>query len=267
MKAVALILAFVTGVACVTDGEGKREEASVSKKIRRRPGTGPGGAGLADGMKVDNELGVVDVADVEAVLQDNFGRITGCYNRAGKAQKYAQGQVLLRFVLAGDGRTDDVLVVESDLGNYEVERCLVEVGRKLVFRAPEGRKSTTFDYPVEFRPSGHMAVLDIDGLKIDRDLATLAPQLSICGPLGKDPVAAIMYIEPNGSVGSVGLTSSSTLDEDVGDCVVQTMRGWHLTTTLPGRVLRCNFVVPNVAVATDGPRRSSLRVVARRRTR
>ena len=124
-------------------------------------------------MKVDNEMGVLETADVEDTLQARFDDVRACYERAGKAREYAGGRVLLHFLVDGTGHAEDVWVVESSLGNYDVERCLVEFGRSVVFAAPSGHKSTTFDYPVEFRSTKGVDVLDIDGLKIDRDLATL----------------------------------------------------------------------------------------------
>src|SRR2546423_2634739 len=122
-------------------------------------------------MQVQNELGVVETADVQDALEGHFEQIRGCYQRAGKAQRYAGGKVTLRFRVAGSGQTDDVLVVESNLGNYGVERCLVDVGRRIAFKAPEGGKATTFDYPVEFRSTHELAVLDLnDGAKIEHDI-------------------------------------------------------------------------------------------------
>jgi TonB family protein len=207
-------------------------------------------------MSVDNELGVLDTEDVEATLNDHFDDIRSCYQRAGKAQRYAGGRVMLRFLVGGDGIAQDVLVIESTLGNYDVERCLVEVGRRITFHAPAGHKATTFEYPVEFRSTNQLAVLDADGLKVDHDLSVFLPQLAACGRLATEDASAIIYIEPNGFPGSVGLAAGTTLDEDVGDCMVQTIRGWKMSATLPGRVMRATFSIPPViATAEASPRR------------
>ena len=106
---------------------------------------------------------------------------------------------MLRFLIGGDGIAQDVLVIESTLGNYDVERCLVEVGRRIAFHAPTGHKATTFEYPVEFRSTNQLAVLDVDGLKIDHDLSVFLPQLAACGQLAAEDANAIIYIEPTGS--------------------------------------------------------------------
>jgi TonB family protein len=200
-------------------------------------------------MSLSSEVGVVDSADVEATIQDHFDEVRNCYARAGKAQKYAGGKVLLRFLIAGDGAAQDVWVLESSLGNYDVERCLVEVGRRIRFNAPVGNKATTFEYPVEFRSSTHAAVLDIDGTKAAHDVAMLLPQLAECGRVADEDVNAIVYIEPNGLPGSVGLAGAGALDEDAGDCVVQTIRGWRMSIARPGLVVRTNFTIPPLASA------------------
>jgi TonB family protein len=220
-----------------------REEQQRYERARRRE--------KPPAMHLDSELGVLDTAEVEDALQARFDDVRACYQRAGKAQSYAGGRVLLRFLIAGDGHAQDVWVVESSLGNYQVERCLIEVGRSVAFNAPSGHKATTFDYPVEFRSTKQMDVLDIDGLKIDRDLSAFMPQLAPCGRLAKEAVAAIMYIEPSGFPGSVGLAASVALDEVAADCVVQTIQRWKMSAVLPGKVLRANFSIPAYLASAD----------------
>jgi TonB family protein len=260
-----LVAGMGWGMGCGHEEAAKRAQRADEHRLARRA---PPPAPAAPAMELQNELGVVETADVEEALERHFDEIRGCYHRAGKAQKYAGGKVLLRFMVAGSGHADDVLVVESDLGNYNVERCLVEVGRRITFKAPTGHKATTFDYPVEFRSTHEVTVLDLDGPKVERDISVFLPQLAACGQLAANDVVAIMYIEPNGFPGSVGLASPATLDEDVGDCIVQTIRKWRMSTVLPGRVLRCNFSIPPTLASAEPPaRRGALSVSARRRHR
>lgn len=255
----AIVLGFWAGVGCGSDKAARREEGGPEHALKRHP---KGGIHSADpnpaGMSVDQELGVLDTEEVEATLKEHFDEIRGCYHRAGKAQRYAEGRVMLRFLVGGDGIAQDVLVIESTLGNYDVERCLVEVGRRVSFHAPAGHKPTTFEYPVEFRSTNQQAVLDVDGLKFDHDLSVFLPQLAACGQLTFEGANAVMYIEPNGFPGSVGLAAGTTLDEDVGDCMVQTIRRWKMSATMPGRVTRATFNIPSViATAEATPRRAS----------
>ena len=90
-------------------------------------------------------------------------------------------------------------------------------------------------------------------------MATFLPQLAACGQLAAEGASAIIYIEPNGFPGSVGLAAGTALDEDVGDCMVQTIRRWKMSATLPGRVMRATFSHP----AGDRDRRGEPRAASR----
>jgi TonB family protein len=242
---------------CATDDEARRAATAQERLAQAAKGEPPKRPKAREydpvpGMAVDNEMGVLESGDVEDALQARFEDVRNCYERAGKAREYAGGRVLLHFLVDGTGHAQDVWVVESTLGNYFVERCLVEVGRSVAFPAPSGRKATTFDYPVEFRSTHGMAVLDIDGLKIDRDLAAFMPQLASCGRIAQEPVNAIMYIEPTGFPGSVGLAAGSALDETAGQCAVETMQRWKMSATLPGKMLRATFSIPVVVATAEG---------------
>jgi TonB family protein len=255
----ALALSALWG--CATDGDERRAAAEQEQLARATScDNTPRPQKAYDpvpAMKVDSDMGVLETNDVEDTLQAHFEDVRACYARAGKAQEYAGGRVVLHFLVNGDGHAEDVWVVESSLGNYSVERCLVEVGRGVVFNAPSGHKATTFDYPVEFRSTSAEPVLDVDGVKIDHDVATFLPQLAACGRLAAEPVAAIMYIEPSGFPGSVGLAAGAALDEEAARCAVKTIQRWKMSASLPGRVLRANFSIPRVIASADPSRSSS----------
>ena len=78
------------------------------------------------------------------------------------------------------------------------------------------------------------------------------PQLAVCGQLAAEDANAIIYIEPNGFPGlGRARRPASTLDEDVGDCMVQTIRRWKMSATLPGRVMRATFNIPPVIATAE----------------
>jgi TonB family protein len=219
-------------------------------------------------MGLENEVGVYESADVEAALAERMDEVRGCYRRAGRAQRYAGGTVTLRFAVQGDGTTEDVLVIGTDLGNYEVERCLVGVGRTVKFPAPNGNKATTFEYPVEFRSTHELQVLDLDeSIKIEHDMAVSMHLLAGCGPVSETGASAIFYVEPSGAIGSVGLATSSPVNEEAAACTVREMRRWRMSATLPGRMLRYHANLPAMIASAEPRRTPPLTVASRRRRR
>lgn len=229
------------------------------------------GSSGARQMAVQNEMGVYETSDVEETMSAHMEEVRDCYDRAGRARRYVAGKVMLRFLVNGDGRPQDVLVVSTDLGNYDVERCVVDLGRRVKFPPPNGHKATTFEYPVEFRSTREMQVQDLDdSLKIDRDVNAFMHSLAACGAVTANGASASFYIEPNGVVGSVGLAGESVFDEQAGACMVREMRRWRMSAALPGRMLRCRVNIPAVIASADplpSSRPSALSASGHRRRR
>ncbi len=252
---IALLSLLALGPACGGDKGARRTPGGPQFVIKNKKPAPPKNDDPYRSMTVQNEVGVMDTDDVEATIQEHFDEVRGCYARAGKAQKYAGGKVLLRFMVSGDGTTEDVRVLESTLGNYQVERCLVDVGKRIHFHAPNGNKPTTFEYPVEFRSSSRADVLDIDGPKVAHDLAHLLPQLAACGVVADGQVNAIVWVEPNGQPGSVGLATAAAVDENAGGCVVQTIRAFRMSIGLPGHVVRTSLRLPSTIATAEASHR------------
>jgi len=226
------------------------------------------GSSGASQMGLQNEMGVYETADVEEALAEHMDDVRGCYGRAGRAQRYAGGKVTLRFMVSGDGKTNDVLVIASDLGNYEVEHCLVELGRAVKFPAPNGNKPTSFEYPVEFRSTHEVQVQDLDDSpKVERDVASAMHSLASCGSISDSGASAIFYVEPNGTVGSVGLAADSPVNEQAAACAVREMRRWRISASLPGRMLRCRTSIPSMVASADAHRLPPISDASRRRRR
>jgi hypothetical protein len=253
---VVALFGFVTiqGLAgCGSSSTAEKEDEASAERLRSRPMNTsyvPGSRRFAEEpetqsrageMQVEMEMGTVDQGDVEQAIERSWRTLTRCYSRAGEGQRYVDGQVMLRFALGGDGKVQDVLVIENGLGNYAVERCLVVEGRNIKFPKPEGG-ATTFDYPIQFRSTRELTVIDYPGESIASDLSEAMLDMDPCPTLGDKPVQAVAYIEPNGSVGSIGLASEGAIDPDAGICAVKQIHDWRLPGE-PGHVLRTTFAL------------------------
>ena len=276
LSALRSVIPVVTlGVGLLGTGCGSDQAARTAANGRPHKKHGAGGDGSgsfeaspgAAAMALDNEIGVYESADVDQALAEHMDEVRDCYRRAGRAQRYAGGIVKLRFLVDGEGTPTDVLVVGTDLGNYEVERCVVAVGRAMRFPPPNGNKATSFEYPVEFRSTHEVQVQDLnDSLKVDRDVAAAMHSLSPCGTISRTGAAAVFYVDSSGGVGSVGFAAESALNEAAAACAVREIRHWRMSATLPGRMLRCRANLPGSADARRAGG-GSLTVASRRRRR
>lgn len=279
LSPIALPMLFLGLVGCASHDEAQRNESPFTAAGGMNTNYKPGSrtihvAGEDDepdtsGMTVEAEEGTLDQGEVDRALQRAWRSMQSCYTRAGDTQRYVGGQVLLRFMVAASGQVSDIHVIENGLGNYAVERCLVVEGRRIQFSRPKGGKSAQFEYPIRFQSTGEMAVVDWQPESLRTQIGPLFSSLGGCPSLGPDEVTAIVYIEPNGEIGSAGLVSSGPIDPEGGVCALEQVRKWKLSGE-SGHVVRTSFAL-RAGGAAEAPARAHATVatktkkVARRR--
>jgi TonB family protein len=149
-----LALACSMGSGCATDEAAQRERAREAEREARHSSIQQAtyaDDGASSQMTVQGEEGTLNEADVESAINDHFSEIRQCTHVRGKGSPRAGGRLVLRLYVDGKGEVDDVEVVESNIGNHSVERCIADICLGVTFEPPAGHKPTTFDYPVEFR--------------------------------------------------------------------------------------------------------------------
>lgn len=220
-----------------------------------------------DGLEVKLEEGSLNQEDAQAAIMRRFKDLTRCYQEAGAAMGFADGAVSLRFVVDARGSANEVRVLDTRLGNFAVEQCLVTVGRSIAFPRPRGASTANVDYTLEFRSSGELPVVDLPAGELDGERATLLARLgSECEQLGADEVLATVYVDAAGAVRSAGLASASSLDRDAARCVSAALSRWTASATaLHAPALgRVTFSLRNAELVAA---REAPRPVARRNRR
>jgi hypothetical protein len=261
MSSTLVVLFAFSGLACASAPPSVPDEKldpTWRPGSTRLPGSDDG-----DGMTLERAKGALDQRDVDKVLDREVQKLTPCYQQAGEAQRYAGGDVKLRFFVTSHGEVSNVLVVESAVGNFEVERCLITEGRRLKFPPPDGARATDFEYSLRFESSGAVKVIDRDEEALAHTVARLIPQLASCGSLGPKPVRAVVYIQPGGTVASVGLACPSPIDMSASACAVEQIRKWRLPDDHQ-HIVRASFLVP-AAPAVQPAARARTSKRARRR--
>lgn len=137
------------GLSRDTGGGGlaARERAAVAAPAVGGAAAGPGSAAAADGVLAERSR-----EEIEQVFDRNKGAIHALYSRALRSDPTLQGRLVLRLTIAPDGTVTDCEVVESELGDAELERRLVQ--RVLLFRFEDREVATvTTTKPIEFFPA------------------------------------------------------------------------------------------------------------------
>jgi len=202
-------------------------------------------SGVDKDMGMEMSIGVLDERAVDRAIKPHVRAMAACFSRAGDARKYLSGQVVMRFVIAASGQVSDVQVIKNGLGSFPVESCLVSEGKQIAFPAPEGRRGTDFEYSMTFQSTGERSVIPWSGEEMARHLYGISTGLASCGSIGTADVDVIAYVEPGGTVGSVGFASEGPLDPSAADCAASLMRKVRISDAPTGArssiVLRATF--------------------------
>jgi hypothetical protein len=192
-----------------------------------------GGTAAAQDFKVEGALGTVDTTAVQLALERNAGAIEGCFKQHAGSMRYVGGAVRVRVRVARDGAVKST-AAQSDLGAWEVEKCLMKLARGLSFGKPRGGEAEV-ELPMEFPARSAAAAGDGD------ELAGKLDGLARCGRTAE--VTVVAYVGPGGKITTAGFSSEKPLPEGWGDCALGRARALRLSDPR-GRVVKLAAVLP-----------------------
>lgn len=199
--------------------------------------------GPQDGVQIQSTRGRMDPAAIEAGIEPHKQTLSDCYMTKVGKRKWLGGQVTLRWDIAKSGEVTKVVLAESDLGAWPIEKCLLETARAATFGKPIGGDAD-FSIPLDFSAKGRIQTWDEDQAlrAVGGQLASLdecqypesAGQKKKKNGNGKrvslpDEVVVTVYVGPGGKAQSVGFASVKTqLDDAWAECAEKMAMTWRL---------------------------------------
>jgi|SRR5688572_18119147 len=180
-----------------------------------------------DGMEVVSTRGHMEPADVEAGIAPHSAALEACYVDGIKKRKWLGGKVQLTWQITRDGQVTQVVVADSDLGAWPIEKCLLEVARAATFAKPVGGDAD-FSLPLEFTARGSSVWWDEDvGVKA---IGKRVDGLAKCGEAARpaDEVLITLYVGTRGKVQSVGFSSTGVVPDAWAECTAKQIEAWTL---------------------------------------
>lgn len=198
----------------------------------------------AEEMQVSGTLGTLTDEDIGTPFQQRWDDITHCYQQAKTHLWYLGGRVELKIHIDHEGTPKTVYVASSSIGNYQAERCILEIARSLQFPKPHGGAEAEFTYPIEFHDRA--TVQTWDRARIEPALQRHKREIAQChkkapGRLPPD-LELTVYVAPGGKVTSAGLAAGAPLDDGFATCLVEKTQKWRLDDPL-GRIAKCTVPV------------------------
>ena len=184
-----------------------------------------------DGVEILSTRGRMDPQLVDAALAPHKEALFDCYmSRVGR-RRWLGGHVALHWDINRSGEITAVKLAESDLGAWQIEKCMLEIARAAAFPKPTGGDAD-FSVPLDFKATSRATAWDED-----QSLRAVGGQLAKLDECAKakgvsalpHDVTVTVYVGPQGKAQSVGFASPKSILEDAwGDCAEKTALAWRL---------------------------------------
>ena len=197
-----------------------------------------------DSMQLEGTRGRLDTYDIQEGMRPHVGDLERCYTAKLGQRRYVGGDVEFAFVVSRDGTVKQVQILQSDLGAWPMEKCMLEVCRQMTFVKPTGGRDAEFSIPLSF--TARAAVDQWDEERTSTAIAEVRAQLDTCaaetGAPAPSDVRVTFYVASRGQIPSVGFsTATSPLDETWANCAEAKILAWTVSPT-QGRVARASFI-------------------------
>ena len=262
----AVPLAVVVGAGCgsSTPKPVEKPVETQPKKVTRVPIEDESeGETPEEGVTFVKTKGSISKEAIEAGLAPHSQALGECYMSKVGRRRWLGGHVVLQWNLKPDGAVSSVKLIESNLGAWAIEQCMVDVAWTATFGKPSG-PDVDFTVPLDFSAKGGTQIWDEDQTlrAIGGQLAGLddcddfeiapkapppkrgkkkkAPPKKPAKAVDKDDkparpekapsnVVLTMYVGPGGKLQSLGFASPTTeIGAKWSACAEQTVKDWRL---------------------------------------
>lgn len=100
-------------------------------------------------------LGSLGKDQIRSVVLESMDAVEACSER--RADTTGQGQIVVRWVIDGEGRVPDADIKQDDLADAKLLDCLIEVVHTYRFPSPKGGGIVIVNYPFLFRAASEQA--------------------------------------------------------------------------------------------------------------
>lgn len=234
---VAALLASLAMVGC---GGGEAAEQTAEVEEEETSGGDQNGTD-ADGVGITGLLGTIRPDQVENALNPRMPRFVRCFSQRMSEVEYLGGEIRMSFRVHADGTVAWVFNEESDIGDRDTERCVLDVARGTHFPRPSGGEAEFhwgfgMDPPEDVRPP-----LSWEASALGDSAGDVSALSRECRARGTHHITA--YIAPEGAVVAAGGTTPDADSDETLDCILEGVRA--ITMPDPGSyAAKITFDVP-----------------------
>jgi hypothetical protein len=173
-------------------------------------------------LKTTSELGDVDPEDVTKAFKKLEGPFTDCQKRGLDRVEVLAGSVKFFVRIGADGSAKWSYLEESELGDRDTERCLLDVVMGARWPKPAGGDAEA-RYGMELPLQSTRPPNDWGPDKVAAALGRNGDAIDHCKAGTNGTFRATMYVGPGGKVMAAGVATSTRDGDDKADCLAKAL--------------------------------------------
>jgi hypothetical protein len=188
--------------------------------------------------RTSSELGSVDPAAVKRAFGALDDKYMDCQKRALDRVEVIAGTLKFFLRIRSDGSARWAYLEESEIGDRDTEKCLVDVVMEARWPRPDAGEAEV-RYSMELPLQATRPPNDWSAEKVASALGRNVEAIDRCKAGASMPFRATMYVGPGGKVLSAGVASSSKDGADRADCLAKAlvkMKGLPSPGSWPAKV-------------------------------
>lgn len=189
-----------------------------------------------DDFQVESDIGIVSEEASEREFAAHGEALKACYLNGLGGRTYVGGDVTIHWTVTPQGALRRVYLSPNDLGDWTIEKCLLERARKFNFGKPRGQGDADIEMAMQLSVDATEAWDEEAAQLLVGDL--LAPARKKCKG-GPADMKVTFYLK-HGKVLSSGFSREGEIPETWASCVQGQMASWSLTKR--NRITKLTFV-------------------------
>jgi hypothetical protein len=210
-RAISVLLAACAG-ACGSEPPPKAPEPVAQEETHE----------VKPALKTRSELGTVDANLVSAAFHKLQDQLASCFAQGQQRIATLAGSVKFFVRIGEDGSAKWTYFEESDLGDRDTEKCLLDAVMSAHWPKPDAGDAEaryTMEFPAQGRPA-----TDWSSDRVAAALGKHGDAIDDCKSGTTATFRATMYVGPGGRVLGAGVQTSSRDGAEKCDCLSQALR-------------------------------------------
>lgn len=178
-----------------------------------------------DGVMVDG-MGALSAEDVRGTFQRIQRSLMSCYATGLRRVPNAAGSAQFFFRVSPEGRVLWAYLTRSDLGQQEVQDCMVDLVRRTQFPRPRGGEAEAM-FDIELEPPEAVRYLEWTEADVAAAFEAAMPSVDACLQ-GSTGFTVTIYVAPGGTVLDAGAVGPDAGAQDRAVCLAAAAMQWIL---------------------------------------